>query len=241
MIARTRTGSIKPHSVAANSLGQRVVAGEWPAGTTIPTEAVLSKEFHVSRPSMREAIKLLCGKGLLTAVPRIGTIVRPAQDWNRLDPDVLAWQAKGGISESLIHDLFELRNIVEPEAAALAATRADAAAIEQMRADVTQLGLSDKAASIAADIRFHRMLLEATANPFLASFFPAIEACMSMSFTVSRADALPHEHIVPLHSAIAEAIANHDSNQARLAMQNLLERSLRDALSGLLLARPPAA
>ena len=222
---------VKPHSSAAIAIGQRIVAGEWAAGATIPTEAELSRIFAVSRASMREAIKLLGGKGLLTALPRVGTIVRPKQDWNRLDPDVLAWQVHGGLTRAAIADLFELRAMIEPQAAALACARATQEEIEALLRARDLIGSPDKAASVDADIAFHRIVLEATHNQFLASFFPAIEACLAASFRVSRAEALPQGHIVPMHSAIAEAIAARDPEGAREAFAALLRRSEQDALA----------
>ncbi|MBV1706880.1 MAG: FCD domain-containing protein [Hyphomicrobiales bacterium] len=233
-----RNSSAKPHSLAAINLGRRIVAGEWAVGSTIPTEVELSREFGLSRPSLREAIKVLCGKGLLTAVPRVGTIVRPKQDWNRLDPDVLAWQAQGGLNERMVLDLFELRGIFEPPAAALAALKATPEARRTMLEDVILLGSADKAQSIAADIRFHRTMLEATGNQFLAAMFPVIEACLAASFQVSRADVLPQEHLVPMHMAIARAIADSKAEAAEAAMQALLSRSLEDALNAIHIVQP---
>ncbi len=234
---KPRSNTAKPHSLAAINLGRRIVAGEWAVGTTIPTEAELSRAFGLSRPSLREAIKVLCGKGLLTAVPRVGTIVRPKQDWNRLDPDVLAWQAQGGLDERMVRDLFELRGIFEPPAAALAALKATPETRRALLEDVMLLGSADKAQSIAADIRFHRNMLEATGNQFLAAMFPVIEACLSASFQVSRADVLPQEHLVPMHMAIARAIADNKAESAYAAMQDLLARSLEDALLGIEVTR----
>ena len=231
-----QTSPVKPHSIAAVAIGQRIVAGEWAAGTTLPTEADLSRQYAVSRASMREAIKLLCGKGLLTALPRVGTIVRPKQDWNRLDVDVLAWQVHGGLTATAIVDLFELRMMIEPEAAAMAAARATEPELAALLAARDQIGSPDKAASIEGDIAFHRILLEATHNQFLASFFPAIEACLAASFRVSRAAVLTQEHVLPMHSAIAEAVAARDAGGARLAYVALLQRSRQDALTGAAMA-----
>lgn len=228
-----RSSKAKPHSLAAINLGRRIVAGEWAVGTTIPTETDLSRAFGLSRPSMREAIKVLCGKGLLTAIPRVGTIVCPRQDWNLIDPDVMAWQTHDGLNERMVRDLFELRGIFEPPAAALAALKATPAARRSMLEDVLLLGSADKAQSIAADIRFHRTMLEATGNQFLAAMFPVIAASLAASFQVSRAKTLPLEHLVPMHMAIAKAVAESRAEEAHQAMQTLLARSLEDALAAL--------
>jgi len=224
-VARTR------HSVASALIGQRIVEGEWPAGTALPTEADLSRELNVSRASLREAIKLLAGKGLIRSTPRRGTIVQPSNTWNRLDPDVLVWQASGGATKAFVRDLFELRRMIEPEAAALAAVRAGpeeralVAGAFQAMADA-----ADVQSSIDADLAFHRAIVLATGNTLLAAFSPAIEASLAVSFKVSRAGET-QPHVVPMHRAVAEPIVAGDANAARAAMNALLDRSENDAVS----------
>jgi GntR family galactonate operon transcriptional repressor len=210
-------------------IGQRIVAGEWQAGGALPTEADLSRELSVSRASLREAIKLLAGKGLIRSTPRRGTIVQPPATWNRLDPDVLLWQASGGLTEAFVHDLFELRRMIEPQAAALAARRADdtgrrtiAAAFQAME------DAQDVDASIVADLAFHRAIVLATGNALLAAFSPAVEASLAVSFTVSRSGKI-QPHIVPMHRAVAEPILAGDEAGAIKAMNALLDRSEIDA------------
>jgi DNA-binding FadR family transcriptional regulator len=217
------------HSQAAALIGQRIVAGEWSAGGALPTEADLSRELNVSRASLREAIKLLAGKGLIRSTPRRGTIVQPPATWNRLDPDVLLWQASEGPTMIFVRDLFELRRMIEPQAAALAATRATeedrrhiAEAFHAMETAV------DVQASIDADLAFHRAIVLATGNALLAAFSPAIEASLAVSFRVSRAGET-QPHVVPLHRGVAEPILTGDAEGARDAMNTLLDRSEMDA------------
>ena len=224
-VARTR------HSQASGMIGQRIVSGEWPAGTALPTEADLSRELNVSRASLREAIKVLAGKGLIRSTPRRGTIVQPTNTWNRLDPDVLVWQASGGATEAFVRDLFELRRMIEPEAAALAAVRAGpaerAGVAEAFRAMEEAV---DVQSSIEADLAFHRAIVLATGNTLLAAFSPAIEASLAVSFKVSRAGET-QPHVVPMHRAVAEPIVAGNANAARAAMNALLDRSETDAVS----------
>jgi DNA-binding FadR family transcriptional regulator len=214
-------------------IGQRIVSGEWTAGGALPTEADLSRELKVSRASLREAIKLLAGKGLIRSTPRRGTIVQPPATWNRLDPDVLLWQASEGPTTLFVRDLFELRRMIEPAAAALAAVRAD----EEDRRTIAEAfsameTAADVQASIEADLAFHRAIVLATGNSLLASFSPAIEASLAVSFRVSRAGmTLPH--VVPMHRAVAEPILRGDAEGARAAMNTLLDRSESDAAKAL--------
>jgi DNA-binding FadR family transcriptional regulator len=231
-MARNAGASASPrtrHSQAAAMIGQRIVAGEWTAGGALPTEADLSRELNVSRASLREAIKLLAGKGLIRSTPRRGTIVQPPATWNRLDPDVLLWQASGGPTEAFVRDLFELRRMIEPQAAALAARRAgDAERTLIAEAFEAMAAAPDVQASIEADLAFHRAIVRATGNALLAAFSPAIEASLAVSFTVSRSGTI-HPHIVPMHRAVAEPILAGDAEGAAAAMAALLDRSEIDA------------
>ena len=100
------------------------MSGELRPGATLPNSTDLARQLSIARPAMREAIKLLAGKGLLESTPRRGTVVRPRQAWNCLDEDVLSWQLRDTPNAAFMRDLYELRRIVEPEAAACAAIRA---------------------------------------------------------------------------------------------------------------------
>ena len=79
------------HAHIVRDLGLRIVGGELSPGTRLPTEAVLLAEHEVSRPVLREAIRVLMAKGLVVSKQRAGAIVRPRNEWHLLDPDVLYW------------------------------------------------------------------------------------------------------------------------------------------------------
>lgn len=85
---RVEAGARRPAG-AAERIGRRIVTGDLAPGTILPNLSELAIEFAMSRLSMREAMKLLAGKGLVASTPRRGTIVRPRSDWSRLDADVL--------------------------------------------------------------------------------------------------------------------------------------------------------
>ena len=124
-----RAASLRPrvarHMLAAEKIGRKIVSGELSPGTTLPNATDLARQLQIARPAMREAIKLLAGKGLVESAPRRGTVVTPQFSWNRLDHDVLSWQMDGTPNAAFVRGLYELRRIVEPEAAAYAALRAD--------------------------------------------------------------------------------------------------------------------
>jgi len=90
----------------------------------LPSEMQICEMMDVSRTVVREAIRTLTGKGLVEARPKSGTRVRPPEQWNQLDPDVLRWRLETSDMDSYLTKLFQLRCAVEPAAAALAATSA---------------------------------------------------------------------------------------------------------------------
>ncbi len=109
-----------------NELGRAIISGHYPQNTILPGDAELLAQFGVSRTVLREAMKILAGKGLLQSKARIGTRVRGRTDWNLFDPDVLIWHAEIGFDAAFIAHVGEMRMALEPEAAALAAERRSA-------------------------------------------------------------------------------------------------------------------
>ena len=127
------------HERIANTLGERIVSGRHPPGRALPTEIELCASLSVSRSALREAFKLLAAKRLIISRQKVGTLVRPRAEWNMLDPEVLAWNLHAAPTDEFVTGLFEVRKIVEPSAAALAAERrsVDAMArIERALADM---------------------------------------------------------------------------------------------------------
>src|SRR5437667_5248712 len=112
------------HGAVVRDLGLRIVQGGIEAGESLPTEEELSSELTASRTVLREAVKVLAAKRLVESRPKTGTRVRPRRDWNLLDPDVLAWQLEAGPDRRFLVDALELRRLLEPQAARLAARRA---------------------------------------------------------------------------------------------------------------------
>src|SRR5438034_2683712 len=114
------------HGRIVHAIGRRILSGDLRPGDLLPAEP----DLGASRTVVREAVKVLAAKGLVESRPKTGTRVRPRDAWNLLDPDVLTWQQDGAAaSEELLRKLTEVRRIIEPAAAELAAARADAADI----------------------------------------------------------------------------------------------------------------
>ena len=121
------------HAEVARSIGIDIIAGRYPEGARIPGDAELMSTFGVSRTVLRESVKTLVAKGLLTTKAGVGTVVRGRSAWNMFDADVLAWHLDVGIDKRFLSDLAEIRLAIEPHAAALAATRRTDADIAELR------------------------------------------------------------------------------------------------------------
>src|SRR4029078_2556995 len=121
------------HGSVVHEIGVRILEGELKPGDTLPDNGSLA-EPEVSRTVVGEAIKVLAAKGLVESRPKVGTRVRPRRDWNLLDPDVLAWQVEAGADASFPAQALELRRMIEPAAARLAADRADESQIAALYA-----------------------------------------------------------------------------------------------------------
>src|ERR1700726_1551140 len=104
------------------TVGRWIVDGRYAPGETLPTEQEICRELGMGRNAIREAIKMLVSKGVVRTVRRSGMKVEPRAKWNMLDPAVLSWTlANPEIRDGLLDDLTSLRQIIEPEVAALAA------------------------------------------------------------------------------------------------------------------------
>jgi DNA-binding FadR family transcriptional regulator len=218
------------HGQTVEVIAQRILTGQLAEGATLDIVA-LQAEFDVSLTALREALKVLAAKGLVDARPKRGTFVRPRADWSLLDGDVLRWQFARQAQPGMLEDLHELRSIVEPGAASLAAARAtdaDLAALDQALSRMSAAG-PDAAAAVAADLAFHRALLAATHNELLLRMEVVIETGLA------ERDRMVHgaqgtDDPVPSHGAVVDAIRAHHPGRAAQAMRELLDKAIRDVV-----------
>jgi GntR family galactonate operon transcriptional repressor len=212
--------------MVVSTLGGGIARGEFPPGAALPPEHDLELRYGASRGVVREAVKILATKGLVTVRPRHGTHVLPRRDWSLLDRDVLNWIGAGGLDRDLLLALDETRRIVEPGAAFLAAERATPADKHHIRAayDAMAANCRDVARATEADKRFHLAILDATHNPVLRGFRSAIDAILTAVFDVTVPMLEPN---LPNHEAVCEAVARGDPEGARAAMERLLGRTRR--------------
>lgn len=158
----------------AEKLGQKILTAEYQAGSILPGEIELGEQFGVSRTAVREAVKILAAKGMLLPRPRIGTRVMPQNHWNFLGQDLLTWWMTRENFDQVMQHFLILRSSLEPQACALAATKAtpkQKAQLTQLMAEMRALHLNfDHERWIEIDTQYHQLLYEASANPFLTSF-----------------------------------------------------------------------
>jgi DNA-binding FadR family transcriptional regulator len=218
------------HGAIANKLGTAILSGEYKPGDVLSGEVAFSEALDVSRSAYREAVQVLTAKGLVESRPKTGTRVLPRHRWNLLDPDVLAWAFGGEPDITLVRGLFELRAIVEPAAAALAAERRDRADLATMKEALAAMRRHTLAteAGRAADREFHDAVLSATRNDALVVLSASIGAAVSWTTQFKqRALALPRNPI-PDHVRVYEAIAAADPAAASAAMRALVDLALND-------------
>ena len=231
----TRGPGRRLHGAIAHRLGTAILSGRYQPGDTLPGEVAFAEELDVSRSAYREAIQVLTAKGLVESRPKAGTRVLPRHRWNLLDPEVLAWAFTGEPDVQFVRDLFELRSIVEPAAARLAAQRRDRDDLKLMKDALTAMRRHTLAtdAGRAADRDFHNAILNATRNDAIQVLSASIGAAVNWTTQYKqRARALPRNPI-PDHVRVYDAIASADAQAAAEAMGALVDLALEDTASSM--------
>ncbi len=174
------------HGYVAHRLAVSIIGGETPPGSVLPNEEQASSAFGVSRTAYREAIRMLAAKGLVEAQPKTGTRVAQRSRWNLLDPDVLGWHFEVEPSPTFISSLFELRLIVEPAAAAMAAERRDDGDIADLADALSRFAAlgTTRPEGLEADLAFHTAILRATRNEPLTALSSVINAALHWSVRI---------------------------------------------------------
>jgi GntR family transcriptional regulator, galactonate operon transcriptional repressor len=231
--ATTRT-LVKPrvHRHLVKTLAQSILRQEFKPGSLLPSEPELCETLNISRSALREAIKVLGGKGLVTPRPRTGTLVRPRDDWNLLDPDLLAWSMEIEPSAELVLSLIEARQVIEPAVARLAALRAtekDIAVVESAYQRMSEaMAVPDFDAFNEADIDFHKGLLRASHNIVFQQMSTTIGAALAYSFRLTMERAREPGASLPNHGEVIERIRLRDADGAYASMARLLDIAIID-------------
>lgn len=219
------------HEHVIREIGRRIISGELPSGEALPSEAQLLESLGVSRTALREALRVLSAKGLVEAKPKKGTIVRPTQAWNFLDPDVFAWRLDSEEFERVVTELHELRHIIEPVAASLAATNAESSDIDVLQSAYREMEAcaNDDRAFVDPDVRFHLAIMAASGNSLLTSLGQVIGVALREYFAIGIHNPEGQVPSLPYHKAVLDAIVAGKASAARRAMERVVEHSERDA------------
>jgi GntR family transcriptional regulator, galactonate operon transcriptional repressor len=219
------------HGETVETIGSRIVNGYYEPGSQLPPQQ-LERELGISTTVLREALRVLAAKGLVESRQKLGTIVMPRATWSLLDADLLRWQ-EGNEDASFLDDLAEIRFIIEPAVAKLAALRRTSRDLERLRGALQAMidAGTDGARVIEADLAFHRALLHAAHNELLTRMEFILESGLRAR------DVLVHNRSdwpdsVPVHTALVTAVEARDTIAAEQAVLDLLDQSIMDTGQG---------
>jgi len=208
-------------------LGRAIICGEY-ATQGVPTEAELCEQFGVSRSAVREAVKMLSAKGLISSKPRQGIRVLPEDQWNIFDPDLLRWMLESKPTLKVLKEFLQVRIAIEPEAAALAARFADAKNIARIEQALDAMRRSEENSSedLESDIDFHVSMLYASNNRFYIRLRDFIATALRVSISHTSPIKGNHEGIVEDHQKVLNAIKSRNPERAKHAMLLLIDEAL---------------
>ncbi|MFB4271783.1 FadR/GntR family transcriptional regulator [Nonomuraea sp. GTA35] len=220
-------GSLRPSPLveqATEHLREQITQGEWPVGTRLPGENTLARTLGVGRSTVREALRALAGAGLVQARQGSGVFViatEPAEDW------------PARLRRAAITDVYEVRMIVETQAARLAAGRRtdeDVAALESALQGRERAAAGDDAAFVDADITLHAAVVAAARNPVLSDLFAEFAPALRERLIdlVEMLELRKHDPNTGhgTHAALVAAIRRGDGDAAEEILRAELEQTL---------------
>lgn len=216
-------------------LARLIIEGKIKADEILPNEIALSGHFGVSRTMVRDILKTLESKGFIERKTNVGTRVMGIHSWNLLDEEVLDWSCGALTQSRFLLSLLELRLIIEPQAASLAALRANDDDLQELQSCYQRMADSISGTEEAeafmdneADIEFHKTIMKASGNLFVSQFGGTIRAALYHTIYLSnRATKNTHQSL-EAHKSVLEAIESRNSQQAYLRMANVLSNTIRD-------------
>ncbi|MDZ4312995.1 MAG: GntR family transcriptional regulator [Cypionkella sp.] len=214
------------HSYVISEVGIGIASGQLAVGSILPNDAEMMDKYGVSRTVLREALKTLEAKGLVEARAKVGTRVLPRSRWNLYDRQVLGWLQEAGPGLAFLQSYVELREMIEMQTARLAASRRSA---EQLRMLLYWLNQRSTMAALAepfalAEFEFHRILCEASQNPFLRAASALVEfgvvQAVAPQLRAGLADFAAEKAV--WYQALADAVGHAEPDMAGAAMAAIL-------------------
>jgi DNA-binding FadR family transcriptional regulator len=222
------------HAQLVETLGLRIVRGDYAPGTRIEMDSLVP-EFGVSKTAIREALRVIREKGLIDSWPKRGTIVNPRDSWKLLDSDVILWRrATRRDDDRLLGDLSQLRDMIEPAAARLAAEFSDDRDIAELRASFADFEAAgtDVERLVEADKDFHLHILRATHNELLMRLNFVVAHALDARNRIQHHPGAAWRDPVPDHRRVLEAVEARDPLAAEAAMRYAIRESDNDLRSG---------
>jgi GntR family transcriptional repressor for pyruvate dehydrogenase complex len=219
----------KTYELVAERLLDQIRDGHMTPGDVLPPERELVQSYGVGRSSVREALRMLESRGLIESRGDGAFAVSNLRNPFNQSLDLLL-----RIDQASYANLFEVRRILEGEAAALAASRRTAADLRAMESVVEDMddGLSSEQRFINADLAFHMAIAAASGNPVLVHLMHAIRELLQRSLSSSYHIPGSPERAVEMHRLILEAVAERRPEDARQRMQEHVARVERDIEKG---------
>lgn len=222
------------HAELVGKLGLRIVRGDYPPGSRINVDA-LEPEFGVSKTAIREALRVIREKGLIDSWPKRGTIVKSRDSWKLLDGDVIMWRREAHRDDDrLLTELSQLRDVIEPATARMAAQFRNSADIETLRRSFAEFEAAgqDVGRLAAADREFHRHLLQATHNELMMRLDVVVVHAVDARNRIQHHPGVDWLDPVPDHRRVLDAVEAGDPTRAEAAMRYAIRESDIDLRSG---------
>ncbi|MER8094287.1 FadR/GntR family transcriptional regulator [Streptomyces goshikiensis] len=217
------------HSHVLDTLGLAITAGEDPPGTVLRTDEIAAR-FGASRTVVREVVRVLESMQLVESRRRVGVTVRPAEQWNVYDPQVIRWRLAGPDRPRQLRSLTVLRSAIEPVAAGLAAARAGAEQCAELTEAALGMVRTSRGRQLEAylrhDIAFHRVVLNASGNEMFARLGDVVAEVLTGRTQHAVMFDDPDPAAVTLHVQVAEAVREGDAARAEALTRQIAAGAL---------------
>ncbi|MFG1780026.1 FadR/GntR family transcriptional regulator [Micromonospora sp. NPDC049051] len=222
------------HARVLDRLGTAICDGELAPGSVLNIDDLVDR-YAVSRSVVREVLRVLASIGFIETRRRVGVMIRPSEDWNVFDPQVIRWRLASAGRIVQLRSITELRTAVEPHAAWLAAGRVghdEASDLVGLAAKMWAAGKAgDEERFLQLDIEFHRRILVASGNEMFVRLQDLIAEVLTGRHQHHLMPHHPHEQALQLHAEVAQAIQRRDGERARQAMVQLMEQAFDEMSS----------
>jgi DNA-binding FadR family transcriptional regulator len=224
----SRPASRGLHGDLLDRLGLAITQGELAPGAVVTLEE-LETLYNVSRPVVREVVRVLESMGMASLRRRIGVVVLPREDWNLFDPQIIRWRLSSEERLQQLQALMEVRMAVEPEAARLAAARAKRSDAGNLMGVAGQLWVAgeegDRERFVELDIEFHRLVLQGSGNEMFGRLSSVVTE-MLLGRSEFDLDPPPDAAALQLHVDVANAIQRGAPDEAHAKMVEVMRRTM---------------